>query len=177
MHTPSRSRIRQAGISIIEFLAVLALIGVALFFALRNVDRADTNQTTNAFITQMISLSRSVQDTYKFNQYTGMTTSNFINGGNAPTEMVNGATLRHQHNGTVALAPANCNGGTANCFTMTAANVPGAACSVALGALHSQLFSITVGTTVVKSGTVAYTQSAANDACNAASVSLVMTKA
>lgn len=174
----NRRQSRQKGFTLIEIIVVLFIIAAILFFATRAATNANSRTTQNALTQQIIVLADTVTGVYKFNNFTGLSAQNLCesrqisdvcSGTGAATQ------IRHDFQGTVAVAPANCGGGTANCFTMAAANIPGNACASVVSGVQGKASAITVGSTVVKNASTAYSQAAANTACNADSMTITFT--
>jgi len=178
MRQLNRTRRPAKGFTLIEILVVVSIIAALIFFLTRNSEKAEQRTALNAVSTQLVVLSDAIKSTYRSNNYGGLTVQNLCES-RAVSEMCSGtgaaSAIRHDFQGTVAIAPANCNGGTSNCFTFAPANIPGNACAPIISSLQGKASAITVGTTVVKNASTAYSQAAVNTACNSNFVTITFT--
>lgn len=172
---------KAGGFTLIELLFVLAIIGAIFYFTTRDSDKTEARTNANGFTTQMLSSIDTVKSTYKFSNYTDLSTQNLCESRAMTPGMCSGTgattKIMHDFKGTLTFAPASCNGGTNNCFTITAAQVPGTACAAAVGSIQSKVSAISIGSTVVKNAATTYSQGAANTACNADTVTITFTAA
>lgn len=149
----STLRHRQAGFTLIETIIVIALAGLALagIFGMVQSARQSTNVANETLNVQ--GLAAGVRSLYPSGQvYTGLSASMMIQANKAPIPMVNanstGLVSAWSQPVTVA---AQTNGG----FDITYGPVPAPSCIEFALAAGSAFNMVTVGTTVVKSPTVA----------------------
>lgn len=176
-NNPSFSKRRQTGYSLLEILGVLAIIGIIVSIAMSNQDSADKGVDTIAITNEIQSVHVGLKSAFR-NHYSDITTPKFVESQDAPPSMVRGAgataTLEHAGKGTVVVAPADCNGGTDNCFSTTWSAIKSGNCLAAINKVASQMEGITVGATSVKAVGGTYDRDAASTAC-AASATLTLT--
>lgn len=167
------NRNKQEGLTLLELLAVLAVGAILLALVYRALFSAEAGANTRAISQQMLQTSQALRTAYPAGnnpngRYSGLTNTNFIASRQAPQEMVNGtAVLRHQDNGNVTCTSSTLSGTTNAGASCVWEDVKGVSCSAAVGSIKDTMEEITVGTTVVKNATTAYSQSAVNTACNA----------
>lgn len=174
---PSFTTRRQRGYSLIEILGVIGIIGVLFAVAMANQDSADKGVDSIAITSEVQSVHAGVKNAFR-NHYADITTPKFVESQDAPSAMVRGAgataTLEHSGRGTVVVAPADCNGGTDNCFTSTWSAIKTGNCLATINKVVSQMEGITVGATAVKAVGGTFDRDAASTAC-AASATLTLT--
>jgi prepilin-type N-terminal cleavage/methylation domain-containing protein len=175
--TSTRSK-RTAGFSLIELLVALAIIGVLLFFVLRNKDSATNTGLSNAQVTQTSAIVNAlVKKVVTNGDFTGLTTQKAIDSQQLPSDAIKNGAIVNAFNGAITVAAANWGTGTNNAVAVTFTGIPGSACKPLVTALSgdNSVVGITVGTTVLKNATTTFSESAAITPCNNATNTLLFT--
>ncbi|OJY94457.1 MAG: hypothetical protein BGP25_05555 [Lysobacterales bacterium 63-13] len=172
---------KNKGFTLIELsiaiVAALVLIGIGLYFYNNVKNETGAMNATNG----VTAISSAVKALYPNPSYTGLSSALLIQSGKAPQNMVSGtgasATLVNNWGGTVTVAPANYNGGTANAMAITFPSVPRSACNSVFSAAGANFQKIEINNTAVKDDSVPTAATAATvaAACDTENNSMVFT--
>lgn len=164
------SKIRQAGISLIEVISSLAILAIVIGGALALGNSGTSSANTIQFSRDITAIAQATKQIYQGQGGYGTGSLNAIlrDGRKLPTTMsVSGTTITHSLNGTVAVA-----GNTTN-FTITVTNVPADVClGVVSGA--SGYLSVQVGANAAITA-FPITPATASTQCAGAAQTLVFT--
>lgn len=155
------SKMKQAGMTLIEMSVALVISGLVIGGALALYNNASSTQYSNQLSSDLAAMSSATKALYFGQGGYGATSLNtvLINAKKIPDTMViNGSTITHQLNGSVVVA------GNAAEFTMTVTNIPTDVCvgivTMAKGYRQIQVGSNAAVTTFPISPAVASTQCA-----------------
>jgi prepilin-type N-terminal cleavage/methylation domain-containing protein len=163
-------RNRSRGATLMETIAVLAIIGILAAAALVMWNSANTSRQTTTALTQLNQIQTTIRNLYSGQaNYTGLSNTQIINSKALQQGMIASATsIRHAFSGEVTVAPVTVNsmGG----FTVQYDNVPKDACAQLLTKdLGRGVYEAgTSGTKRTQSGgtTLPFDLAAANTACS-----------
>jgi prepilin-type N-terminal cleavage/methylation domain-containing protein len=164
-------RTRQAGMTLIEVIVVLAIGALIIGGALSLYTSGSASQSTNQFNAEIAALRAATKSLYagQGGYAVGSINSVLINGKKVPSTMtVSGTTINHSMNGTVTVT-----GATSN-FTITATAIPTEVC-VGVVAAASGYTSIKVGTNAARTTFPVPTATASTDCAVAATQDIVFT--
>lgn len=162
---------RQAGMTLIEIIVVLAIGALIIGGALSLYSNASSSQSSNQLNSDLTAIRASVKSLYSTQGGYGTASLNsvLINAKKVPTTMsVSGTTISHALNGTLAVA-----GATSN-FTMTVTAIPTDVC-VALLSAASGFSSIQVGSNAARTSFPISPANASTDCAAAATQTIVFT--
>lgn len=167
---------KQRGFTLIEFMVVIALIGLGLVLVVTQFGQANEANRTSTAIKNITSLAGGVSS-FKGTRtgYTGLSASGLLATNAVPDNMLGTANqITNVFGGAVTLAAAT----DTNQYTMTYATVPVGSCVEIASRVNSSFVSVTVtGGTTGTAGQIT-SLSIANTECNApgtATVSMVFT--
>jgi prepilin-type N-terminal cleavage/methylation domain-containing protein len=162
---------RQAGMTLIEIIVVLAIGALIIGGALSLYSNASSAQASNQMNSDLTAIRASVKSMYATQGGYGAASLNsvLITANKVPTTMaVSGSTISHALNGTLTIT-----GATSN-FTMAATNIPTAVC-VALLSAASGYTSIQVGSNAARTTFPITPANAATDCAAAATQTITFT--
>lgn len=163
---------RQRGIGLIELLVVLAIVGIIAYLVVGRGTTARENNSANNAISDMQLFVNAVQKARPDKNYASVTAAEIC--AHLPAANCNRTTnaLSHSGGGAVTVADATI-GGQSN-GRLTFSGYPATACGPAAGAVADAMTEISIGGTAVKNSTTAFTQAAANAACTASPVAVIL---
>lgn len=143
---------KQKGLTLIETLIALLVLGVVIAGALLLYSRANASSAANATQNQLLALTTAVREISPGPSFTGITQSTLVTARKAPSDMVNGTNLVNKFGGPVTIAAATYGTGApaGNAFTISFAGVPADVCSSVVARALENYPRIEVGSTVVQ---------------------------
>lgn len=162
---------RQAGMTLIEIIVVLAIGALIIGGALSLYANASSSQSSNQLNSDLTAIRASVKSLYHTQGGYGTSSLNslLINSKKVPTTMtITGTTINHALNGTITVT------GATNNFTMTVTSIPTDVCVVLLAAA-SGFISIQVGSNAALSTFPISPTTASTDCSTAATQTIVFT--
>jgi prepilin-type N-terminal cleavage/methylation domain-containing protein len=170
----------QKGFTLIEILIVIAVIVLLVTLGQKYIPQLfgqtgtlQEGQLLNTGIAQIRSLKHSKPD------FTGFTTAEVANSGVFPDQYIrnkgtNTATVVNQWGGSLSFAPANVNG-TNDGFTVTDTAIPENVCKGIPSSVSENAYSITIGTSAVKTAGGTVNDAAVGTACSGATNTVIIT--
>ena len=124
----------QRGVSLIELLIVIVVIGMMAAGVLIGGKKAFTGGEINRAADSIATLAANIKSAYPTGNYTGLSTTTVITAKLAPESLINGASLRNEFGGSVAinihvLFGPSLYSGYADAFEIAYMDVPSDACT------------------------------------------------
>lgn len=120
----------QRGVSLIELLIVIVVIGMMAAGVLIGGKKAFTGGDVNLAADSITMLAANIKSAYPTGNYTGLSTTTVITAKLAPESLINGASLRNEFGGSVAINTYVLFGsGYADAFEIAYMDVPSDACT------------------------------------------------
>lgn len=162
------SRKTQRGFNLIELLIVIGIIAIGLIFIFSRGQTSRTDNQANNVQSDLAVLVTAVPKARQSGDYTAITAAELCR--HLPELMCPSGVITHSGGGTATPSATTVNSLSHTQFAVT--NLSAKACSSAFASLHPQMSEISVGSSVVKSTSVAFTEAALNAACSAPSQSV-----
>jgi type II secretory pathway pseudopilin PulG len=173
-----RSQRKSKGFTLLEIGIVIAIAAGILIYAVSKGGVQLGNSNSQILAEQSVQINQGLRTAYQNRAYGSVTITNFCQSRQLPTGMCNtgNTAIQHAFGGTVTLTPTTVNGVANTGVTVAYSAIPGSACAQWLNKINNDSVSITVGSTPVKSPTLAYDSSFAITQCanDTNSVSVVM---
>lgn len=163
-----RTHKKQHGYTLIELLIALGVILIGTYLIFGRGQAASTDNKSINFQTEVSVLLTASGKVRQSGDYTGISAAEicrFLAETACP-----GGVITHSASGTITPSATTVGGLSHINYVIT--NVPAKACVTTFTGLQSQMTGITVGSTVVKSPTVPFTEKELSGACSAATQSV-----
>lgn len=128
---------KQAGLTMIEALVVVAVLGIVISLGLMFFGGLRDNVNASGEQRLFMTAAENVRGTLQTQStYVAATTANAVSNQWFPKEKISGTAIVNDWGGSITVAPANCNG-TNDCFVITSADMPGDICKKTLPKLDA----------------------------------------
>jgi Tfp pilus assembly protein FimT len=162
MELPMRLNKKTRGFSLLEFLIYIAIISLGLYLVFGRGQAARSDNQANNVQSELGLYVTAVPKARQSLDFTGITAAEICK--YLTEQSCPGGVITHSGAGTSTVSAVTIGGLSHVQFVVT--NISAKACSSALATLHPSLAELSVGSTVIKSSTVQFTESALNAACS-----------